>query len=207
MVQWVEIDDPIEYLAALKMMEARLYKVVDQPELETVFILEHQDVYTAGVSFEPTELLNHGKIPVYYVGRGGKFTYHGPGQVVIYPILNLSNNGREKDIRKYISNLELLVINSLKFFNIKSFVIPGKIGVWVKTKFKEQKIAAIGVRIHKWVTYHGAAINICPDMKKFAGIIPCGMDNSTVTSTRELGVEVDLCYYKTILKQEFHKIF
>ncbi|KJV57291.1 lipoyl(octanoyl) transferase [Orientia chuto str. Dubai] len=208
MIEWIEIEHPIEYSEAYKMMKARLTAILNGSASEAVFVLEHQDVYTAGISFKPDELLNNSDIPVYYTDRGGKFTYHGPGQVIIYPIINLSANGRLKDIRNYVNNLSLLVINSLKFFNITGITVKDAIGVWVNGKFGIQKIASIGVRIHRWVTYHGVAINVCSDLKKFKGIIPCGDYNASITSIRELlNQKVDLDYYKAILRQEFYKIF
>ncbi|QES95567.1 lipoyl(octanoyl) transferase LipB [Orientia tsutsugamushi] len=208
MVEWIEIQYPIEYGEAYKMMKSRLTGILNGTASEAVFILEHQDVYTAGISAKNDELLNCCDIPVHHTDRGGKFTYHGPGQIIIYPVINLAANGRVKDIRNYVNNLASLVINSLKFFNIIGITVQDTIGVWIDSEFGRKKIASIGVRIHKWITYHGVAINVCPDLKKFKGIIPCGDRDTTVTSINELlDQKIDLDYYKAILKQEFYKIF
>lgn len=208
MVEWIEIQYPIEYGEAYKMMKSRLTGILNGTASEAVFILEHQDVYTAGISAKNDELLNCYDIPVHHTDRGGKFTYHGPGQIIIYPVINLAANGRVKDIRNYVNNLASLVINSLKFFNITGITVQDTIGVWIDNEFGRKKIASIGVRIHKWITYHGVAINVCPDLKKFKGIIPCGDRDTIVTSISELlDQKIDLDYYKAILKQEFYKIF
>src|SRR5436190_1235868 len=147
MVKIIEMAEPIEYLTAVKMMESKLEDLINGNGEETLFILEHKDIYTAGLSAKNNELLNSNDIPVEYTNRGGKFTYHGPGQVIIYPILNLSKPNRKRDVRKYIMDLELLIINTLKYYDIFAFTIPDKIGVWIKDNNEEdKKIASIGVR-------------------------------------------------------------
>ena len=170
-------------------------------------MLEHNDVYTAGTSAQGEELLSPQPIPVIHTGRGGKYTYHGPGQRVIYPILDLSLPTRKKDIRQYVSNLEEWVINTLAQVGVKAYCVPGRVGIWVDDGGGEAKIGAIGVRVKKWVTHHGIAVNIFTDVNKFSGIIPCGLANFPVTSLARLGIKIDVLMFDQILKSEYTKIF
>jgi lipoyl(octanoyl) transferase len=206
MVQWITLKGLVEYEATLKLMETKVYEVINKISPETIFLLEHQDVYSAGTSFKPEELLDAQDIPVIYTGRGGKFTYHGKGQRIIYPILDLSNSWREKDLRAYISKLEQWIINVLVHFNIEAFVIRNLVGVFVKYKQKEAKIASIGLRVRRWVTYHGISINISTNISKFLSIIPCGLKDFQVISMAELGVVIDIIEFDHILKIEFERI-
>ncbi|HJD56493.1 MAG TPA: lipoyl(octanoyl) transferase LipB [Rickettsia endosymbiont of Pyrocoelia pectoralis] len=208
MLQFITLPQFSDYQNTLALMEYYVNKVINDKAPEIVYLVEHSDVYTAGTNHKQEELLNHNNIPVVYTGRGGKFTFHGAGQRVIYPILNLNLPNRTKDLKLYIKMLEEWVINSLNIFGIKAYIIEDKVGIWVNTKDNiPAKIAAIGVRVRKWVTYHGIAVNISTDLDKFNGIIPCGLENSLVTSLNELGVYIQMSEFDTILKNEFTKIF
>jgi lipoyl(octanoyl) transferase len=207
MIDWVNLPSPAEYLATLNIMEDRLSAVIDGKSSETVFLLEHEEVYTAGTSHAPEELLEKSKIPVIQTGRGGKYTYHGPGQSVIYPIIDLRKENRAKDIKLYIRNLELVVINTLKQYNLEAYTIEDKVGIWVNKNNIPAKIGAIGVRIKKWVTYHGIAVNITTNLQNYKGIIPCGISDFPVTSLHELGIEISTEQFNSTFKKEFEKIF
>ncbi|AFC69128.1 lipoate-protein ligase B [Rickettsia amblyommatis] len=208
MIRFITIPDFADYQVTLKLMEDYVNKVISDHEPEIIYLVEHSEVYTAGTSYKQEELLNYGDIPVIYTGRGGKFTFHGPGQRVIYPILNLASPNRHKDLKLYIKMLEEWIINSLNYFGIKAYIIKDKVGIWVKVRKDEfAKIAAIGIRVRKWVTYHGVAINISTDLSKFSGIIPCGLENSLITSLNQLGIHVEVSEFDKIIQTEFNKIF
>ncbi len=210
MVEWITVPTPILYHEMLRIMENRIEEVINSQVAETVYLLEHQDVYTAGVKAKQEELLKssyYSDIPVVYTGRGGRFTYHGPGQRVIYPIINLSALKHPRDIRFYIKMLETWIINSLLAIGVNAYAVRDRIGVWVKKGEEEAKIAAIGIRIKKWVTYHGIAINIAPDLDKFAGIIPCGLTDFKVTSLKDMKISITLSQFDEVLKKEFIRIF
>lgn len=196
-----------DYLQTLALMEARVSQVINGTEEEIIYLVEHPDVYTAGTSYKIEELLTPTDIPVIYTGRGGKFTYHGKGQRVIYPILDLSQGNRQKDIKLYVRQLEKWIINTLSYFGIHGYIVPDRVGIWVKEGESEAKIAAIGVRIKKWVAYHGIAVNIATHLHKYNGIIPCGIKDFPVTSLLKLGVDISLSEFDKALKQEFKKVF
>ena len=206
-MDWINLAEPIEYSESLKIMEDKLEQIILTKSDETVYLLEHQDVYTAGTSYKQEELLGNSNIPVIYTGRGGKYTYHGPGQAVIYPLIDLRKSNRQKDIKLYIQNLELAVINTLRAFSIDAYTIEGKVGIWTDNQNIPAKLGAIGVRIKKWVTYHGIAVNIKTDLQKYKGIIPCGISDFPVTSLYELGIETSIKNFNSIFKKEFEKIF
>jgi lipoyl(octanoyl) transferase len=193
------------YNIAQQAQESELLNVINNNE-EVLFLNELEDVYTAGTSANiQTDYFNK-DIPLVQTGRGGQITYHGAGQIVAYPIINLNN--RDRDLKKYIQNLEQWIINSLAKFNIDAFVTDD-VGVWVKNSTGDlKKIAAIGIRVRKWVTFHGIALNVNTDLTKFNGIIPCGISEHGVTSMQEiLGKNIDLKLVEDILEQEFNKIF
>jgi lipoyl(octanoyl) transferase len=192
------------YSQGIDLMDQHVNAVLHNLAPETVILLEHEDVYTAGTGYKVDELKNTNNIEVIYTGRGGKFTYHGPGQRVIYPILNL--NLRTKDIKKYVKDLENWIISTLSEFKITAFIKEGMIGIWVNDKGQHKKIGAIGVRARKWVTYHGIAVNISTDLSKFEGIIPCGISEYGVTSMKELGVEVSIAEFDKVLMRNFCRI-
>ena len=196
-----------DYNVTLEMMNQYVDNIIQGSMNETIFLLEHNQVYTAGSTASETDIINATDIPIIYTQRGGKFTYHGPGQRVIYPLLNLANIKRTKDIKLYVRNLESWIINVLMELGVKAYIINGLVGIWIDSKNGPAKIAAIGVRVKKWVTYHGIAINISTDLTKFNGIIPCGISNFSVTSLKELGIEISLNEFDQLLKQQFRKFF
>lgn len=208
MVNWITVPGITDYQDGINMMEQKLDKVINLVDQDTIFLLEHNEIYTAGTGYKQDELLIPNRFPVIYTGRGGKFTYHGPGQRVIYPIINLNNKSGKKDLKLYISTLEQWIILTLAEFNIKAFTIPGKVGIWVKNnKNVDAKIGAIGIRIRKWVTYHGIAINIHPNLDHYSGIIPCGINNFPITSLQDIGINTSIEEFDRLLRQTFTKMF
>lgn len=200
MTIWQKIDIPTQYNKMLILMESKVEEVISGHSPDTIFLLEHEDVYTAGTGAKDNELIE-ARFPVIHTGRGGKFTYHGPGIRIIYPIINLNN--REKDLRAYIKCLEHWIINTLAELHIKAYLVPGRVGIWTLGPKGESKIGAIGVRVKKWVTYHGIAVNISPDLSKFDGIIPCGINDAHITSLQELGVNISLDEFDKVLKKQW----
>ncbi len=192
-----------QYMDVLAKQEATVQTVFDGGK-EKIFMVEHHPVYTAGSSAADDEHLKINDIPVVSAGRGGRYTYHGPGQRVVYPILDLRNRGR--DLRKYICDLQKWLINTLAEFGIEAYAAD-EIGVWVKTPKGEAKIAAIGVRVRKWVAFHGIALNVDPNLEHFKGIIPCGIMTKGVTSMRELGFEGTLEDVDKVLLEKFTEQF
>ncbi len=187
-MKWEISKKYIIYQNAIKNMEKIVEDIIQNKASNQGWILEHQHIFTSGTSAKEEELLNK-NIPQAQAGRGGKWTYHGPGQIVCYLMVDLNKHGR--DIKKYVHTLEQIIINSLKDFGVQSFLKEGKIGVWVKKQDgTEAKIAAIGIRIRKWVAYHGFAINLNPDLSMFKNIIPCGIDDFEVTSLAKLQINV-----------------
>lgn len=206
MLTWNVSQNPVEYEAAIQTMERTVNNILSGKSNETVWLLEHPPLYTAGSSALPEELLAHDALPIFQTGRGGKYTYHGPGQRVAYIMLDLKKRA-QLDLKNYIFNLERLIIDTLKEFDVRGERREDKIGVWVNVDGFEKKIASIGIRVRKWVTYHGIAINISPDLKYFDGIIPCGIEQCGVTSLKELGKEVTMQSFDEALQRQFFKIF
>lgn len=206
-MMWKIIPGLTHYSQGLAVMENHVKEVQQDPSKEVVLFMEHDPIYTAGSSSKENELTNEENLEVAYTGRGGKFTYHGPGQRVIYPILNLSSNGREEDIRKYIRDLEEVLISTLFDFGIVAFLKEGMIGIWVNHNGEDKKIAAVGVRIQKWVTFHGVAININTDLEKYRGIIPCGITEFGVTSMKEIGKPILMEDFDEAFMMNFERIF
>jgi len=207
MVQFLTIPHISDYTEILQMIEGRVMQIINKSQPEIVYLLEHDDVYTAGTNAKVNELLNAGDIPVIYTDRGGKFTYHGRGQRVIYPILDLSNQKGGRDIKNYIKMLEEWIINVLNSIGIKAYILDGHIGIWVRYKGIDAKIAAIGLRVKKWVAYHGIALNISTNLNMFSGIIPCGLANFPVTSLSQLGINLQIDELDQIIQLEFQKVF
>ena len=192
-VEWAFSDAPVPYEQALATMEDRVINIRLDTAPELVWLLEHPPLLTAGTSARPEDLLDNARFPVFDVGRGGQYTYHGPGQRVIYVMLDLKKRG--PDIRKFVHQLEEWVICALARFNVKGERRENRIGIWIDRKNgKEDKIAALGIRIRKWVSFHGIAINVEPDLSHFNAIRPCGIDTSQfgVTSLVDLGLPVTL---------------
>ena len=170
---------PIKYNEAIKFMEQRLLEVNEKKSKQLIWILEHEDLYTAGTSFNENEIIDK-SVKIVKTNRGGKITYHGPGQLVCYFVIDLKE--RKKDIRGFISIIENSIIDTLKLFNINTFADKNNVGIWYNNNSKIEKVAAIGVRISKWIAYHGFSININNDLKKYDAIIPCGISDKGVTN-------------------------
>ena len=176
-------EKPVIYEDAKKLMEERLFNVDLNKSNELIWTLEHPDVYTAGTSYNERDILDK-SIKILETNRGGKITYHGPGQLICYFVIDLKK--RKKDIRNFISIIEKTIIETLNFFNIKSFSDKENIGIWYKDNEEIKKVAAIGVRISKWIAYHGFSINICNNLEKYKAIIPCGIKDKGVTNLRQI---------------------
>jgi len=174
---------PIKYEDAIKLMENRLFDVSQNNSKELIWILEHEDIFTAGTSYSENEILDK-TIQVLKTNRGGKITYHGPGQLICYFVIDLKK--RNKDIRKFVSKIEKTIIDTLKFYNIKSFADKKNIGIWYNDKNKIKKVAAIGIRVSKWIAYHGFSININNNLKNYNSIIPCGIKDKGITSLKKI---------------------
>ena len=174
---------PIKYEDAIKLMEHRLLDINENKSEELIWILEHDHLYTAGTSYKEEEIIDK-SIKILKTNRGGKITYHGPGQLVCYFVLDLKK--RKKDIRKFISLIEKTIIETLQFYNVKTFADKNNIGIWHNNKSEIKKVAAIGIRVSKWIAYHGFSININNDLKKYEAIIPCGIKGKGVTSLNEI---------------------
>jgi lipoyl(octanoyl) transferase len=208
-VEWIVSDAQVPYPEALAAMRARAAAIADGTAPEAVWLLEHPPLYTAGTSAERQDLLDPDRFPVYDAGRGGEYTYHGPGQRVAYVMLDLRERGR--DVRCLVKGLEGWLIDTLGQFNITGERREGRIGVWVrrpdKGAFREDKIAAIGVRVSRWVTFHGIALNVSPDLSHFGGIVPCGITDQGVTSFEDLGQLVPMPEVDSALKAAFEHRF
>lgn len=185
-VEWRRSSGQVDYAEAVAVMESRAEAIRAGTAPELVWLLEHPPLYTAGTSADPAELLSAERFPVYRSGRGGRYTYHGPGQRVVYTLLDLDRRGR--DVRRYVASLERWVIGTLAELGVSSRQEPGRIGIWVGDGANEAKIGAIGVRVRRWVTLHGFAINIDPDLSHFNGIVPCGIAEYGVTSLAAMGL-------------------
>ena len=176
-------EKPVKYDAAIKFMENRLDDLNDKKCKELIWVLEHNELYTAGTSSKESEILDK-SIKIIKTNRGGKITYHGPGQLVCYFVIDLKK--RKKDIRKFISTIEKTIISTLKYFNIEAIADKKNIGIWYKDKSELKKVAAIGVRVKKWIAYHGFSININNDLNKYKAIVPCGINDKGVTSLEKI---------------------
>jgi lipoyl(octanoyl) transferase len=209
-VEWKVSDRPVAYPEALAEMEARAAAIAEGRAGELIWLLEHPPIYTAGTSANDTDLIE-ARFPVYRTGRGGQFTYHGPGQRVAYAMLDLKQ--RKPDVRAYVRDLEQWLIETLAQFGVDGERREGRVGIWVSrgptstSNEREDKIAALGVRIKRWVTLHGVALNVAPDLSHFSGIIPCGMRGHGVTSLADLGIAATVADVDIALKQNFKKIF
>jgi lipoyl(octanoyl) transferase len=201
-IEWRVSDAPVPYEEALAFMEERAAAIRAGTARECVWLLEHPPLFTAGTSADPAELFNPLGFPVYQAGRGGRYTYHGPGQRVVYVMLDLEKRG--KDIRCFVHGLEGWMIDALAQLGVPAHRAPGRIGIWVGEGTDEKKIGALGVRVKRWVTLHGFALNVAPDLAHFGGIVPCGIAEYGVTSLAELGKQMPLTGVDACLKQGFH---
>lgn len=199
-----------DYNHALSVMEGRVEAIQQQTAAELVWSVEHPPLYTLGTSARGSDIHSH-TIPSFVTGRGGQVTYHGPGQRVVYVMRDLKRHaqakGQEPDLRLYVQQLEQWIIATLKEFGVESFLREGRVGVWVNGPRGEAKIAALGVRIQKWVTSHGIALNVNPDLSHYAGIVPCGIREFGVTSLADMGVKASMQAFDKTLKDNFSQIF
>ena len=214
MVEWIYADAPVPYDAALEFMEARVAAIYKGEAEEAIWLLEHPPLYTAGTSAKREDLVDPDRFPVFEAGRGGQYTYHGPGQRVAYIMLDLNKRGR--DVRAFVQKLENWVIAALAEFNVTGEIREGRVGVWVTRpdkppaldgSLREDKIAAIGVKLRKWVSFHGISINVEPDLSHFDGIVPCGIRDHGVTSLVDLGLPVTMDDLDAALRLKFDQIF
>ncbi len=210
-VEWRISEQCCPYLDAISWMERRVADIYSGKALETVWLLEHPSIYTAGTSAHSSELLKADKFPVHKSGRGGRYTYHGPGQRIAYTMLDLTK--RRNDLRQYVYDLETWLIHTLAEFSILGERREDRIGIWVRrgtksnSSYREYKIAAIGIRVRKWIAYHGVSLNIEPDLRDFEGIIPCGVDEHGITSLLDLGITASTPEVDTALKKSFEQVF
>lgn len=213
-VDWIQLPGLQAYETTLAMMEARVAAIAAGTAEEAVWLLEHPPLYTAGTSARPEDLTDPNRFPVFSAGRGGQYTYHGPGQRVAYVMLDLNRRGR--DVRCFVHQLEEWVIRTLAEFNVRGERRAGRVGVWVTRPEKpanadgsprEDKIAAIGVKLRRWVSFHGISINVEPDLSHFDGIVPCGIREHGVTSLVDLGLPVTIEDLDVALKTQFDSVF
>lgn len=206
---WAVSSGYVGYPEAVAAMEARAAAIAAGEADELVWLLEHPPLYTAGVSSREADLLDPGRFPVHRTGRGGQYTYHGPGQRVAYVMLDLDRRGR--DVRAFVRGLEQWIIGALGEFGVPAGTREGRVGVWVERKgpgwSREDKIAAIGVKVRRWVSFHGISLNVEPDLSHFAGIVPCGIQEHGVTSLVDLGVPATLDEADAALKTSFRRVF
>ena len=214
MLQWEISEGEVDYDTALEKMDNHVQKMISGETDEKIWLLEHPSLYTAGTSANKKDLVEPDRFPVIKTKRGGQYTYHGPGQRVVYVMLDLNKRG--KDIKKFIEKLEAWIILSLAEFNIVGQRRSGRVGIWIERLDKpknadgllgEEKIAAIGVRVRKWITFHGLSINVDPDLSHFQGIVPCGIKEHGVTSLTDLGLPVSMTDVDIALKKSFSKVF
>ncbi len=207
MVEFITAKDFVDYKDAVKRMDERVAGIRAGDQGEAVWLLEHRPLYTAGTSAKEQDLLD-ARFPVYQTGRGGEHTYHGPGQRVAYVMLDLKSRQTEPDIKKYVWQLEEWIIRTLAAFAVTGERRAGRVGIWVVLPDgQEAKIAAIGVRVRHWITLHGIAINVSPDLSHFGGIVPCGIAEHGVTSLAALGVDATMAQVDAVLKTKFAEVF
>lgn len=214
MVEWITEPGLLDYETAVQRMEARVAAIHAGEADELIWLVEHPPLYTAGTSAKAEDLTDAGRFPVYESGRGGQYTYHGPGQRIAYVMLDLNKRGR--DVRRFVQALEAWVIAALAEFNLKGEIRDGRVGVWVTRpdkpalpdgSMREDKIAAIGVKLRKWVSFHGISINVEPALDHYAGIVPCGILHHGVTSLVDLGLPVTMADLDAALIRRFQTCF
>jgi lipoyl(octanoyl) transferase len=208
-VEWVITEALVPYQTAVGEMEARVAAIAAGAACERVWLVEHPPLYTAGTSADDADLVEPARFPVHRSGRGGQFTYHGPGQRVAYAMLDL--NRRTPDLRRYVAALEAWLIQALAQFNVRGERREDRVGVWVRRPEKgadaEDKIAAIGIRVRRWVSFHGVSLNVEPDLSHFSGIVPCGVREQGVTSLVDLGLPVTMPEVDSVLRASFERVF
>ena len=211
--EWTTLPGLAPYAETLAAMEARVALITQGLAPEAIWLVEHPPLYTAGTSSKPADLTDPTRFPVHIAGRGGQYTYHGPGQRVVYVMLDLNQRGR--DVRQFVCALEAWVITSLAAFNVTGERRPGRVGVWVARPDRaspdgtpaEDKIAAIGVKLRRWISFHGLSINVEPDLSHYLGIVPCGIADHGVTSLVDLGLPVTMADLDAALKSQFSRHF
>ncbi|MEQ1753808.1 MAG: lipoyl(octanoyl) transferase LipB [Micropepsaceae bacterium] len=197
---------PVPYPRAVQFMERRTEEVHSGRKAQLVWLLEHPPLYTAGTSAKPEDLLAPSRFPVYPTGRGGQFTYHGPGQRVGYVMMDLRN--RNNDVRRFVRDLEEWLIRSIQHFNIRGERREGRVGIWVARRGgREDKIAALGIRVRKGISFHGVSLNVEPDLEHFSGIVPCGISQHGVTSLADLGITATMHDVDLAMRQSFESVF
>lgn len=208
-VEWVIAEGLVGYDEAVAEMDRRAALIAEGAARERVWLVEHPPLYTAGTSAREADLIQPGRFPVHQSGRGGQYTYHGPGQRVAYVMLDLKR--RDPDLRKFVAALETWLIGTLGRFNIRGERREDRVGVWVRRPEKgegcEDKIAAIGIRVRRWVSFHGISLNVEPELSHFEGIVPCGVSEHGVTSLVDLGLPVTLAEVDSMLRAEFERVF
>ena len=214
MVQWTAFDGITDYESSVARMETLATRIASGDADEAIWLLEHPPIYTAGTSAKADHLADPGRFPVYRAGRGGQYTYHGPGQRVVYAMLDLGKRGR--DVRRFVERLECWAIAALAEFGVKGMTRDGRVGVWVSRPDlsptpngspREDKIAAIGVKLRRWVSFHGLSINVDPDLTHYEGIVPCGIREHGVTSLVDLGIPATMADLDVALKRTFETAF
>lgn len=201
MIQWKSQQERVDYEEALHWMDRRVKAIQENHELECTWFLEHPSLYTMGSSGQTKDILDSQKYPIHKTGRGGQVTYHGPGQRVVYLMLDL--NTRYHDIRRYVRELEEWIIQTLAHFKLIGERREGRVGIWVQKEGQDHKIAALGIRVQKWVTSHGIALNVSPDLQAYDHIVPCGLKTYGVTSFADLGLHVTLEEVDEVLRTTF----
>ena len=201
-IEFFNSSELVDYKKSIELMEKRVEGINEDKASELLWFLEHPSIYTAGTSSNDKDLLNENLFPVFRTNRGGQFTYHGPGQRVAYVMLNVRD--RDYNVKSFIRLLEQWIMNSLMDIGIKSFLIKGKVGIWINN---EEKIASLGLRIRKGISFHGISLNINPNLEHFSGIIPCGNENSGVTSIEKIGLNIKKKEIDKILISNFKKTF
>ncbi len=205
-IEWRVSETLVDYPVAVEEMEERVAAIRAGAAGELVWLLEHPPLFTAGTSARDEELLEPGRLPVHRTGRGGRYTYHGPGQRIAYVMLDLGRRGQ--DVRCYVHQLEEWIIRTLARFEVRGERRDGRVGIWVvRPAGNEEKIAAIGVRVRRWVTYHGVALNVDPELGHYRGIVPCGISEHGVTSLAELGISASMGEIDTALRRVFAEVF
>ncbi len=214
MVEWITSDGLTDFREAERRMQARAEAIAQGTADEAIWLVEHPPLYTAGTSARPADLVAPDRFPVHPTRRGGQYTYHGPGQRVVYVMLDVGRRGR--DVRAFVKALEHWVIATLAEFNVTGLIRPGRVGVWVERPdlpptpegcIREDKIAAIGIRLKRWVSFHGLSINVDPDLEHFSGIVPCGIRDHGVTSLVDLGLPVTMADLDVALRRNFDPVF
>ena len=208
-VEWRIADAPVAYPEAVAEMEARVAAIRNGTAPESVWLVEHPPLYTAGTSAKPEDLIVDDRFPIFRTGRGGQYTYHGPGQRVAYVMLDLAR--RQPDLRRFVATLEEWIIRALAAFNLRGERREDRVGIWVarpeKGYDREDKVGAIGIRVRHWVTFHGIAFNVDPVLEHFSGIVPCGVRGQGVTSLADLGIVASMPEVDAVLRREFEGLF